>query len=135
MTIKGDKARLLSVSERSKVLLGTNSPNTVKSNQKQSKKNQQISLFPELEAKTSPTYDDLSIENIGQTILDRIHQSMLLFATGRSDALKTFLVDDGVGDDQRFWTLAQSLSALYPHSTNEKRWVDGVLAKKKGLVF
>jgi putative DNA methylase len=133
--IKGDKARLLSVSERSKVLLGKNSPNTVKSKEKQSKKNQQISLFPESEVKTTPTYDALIIENIGQTVLDRIHQSMLLFATGRSDALKTFLVDDGVGDDQRFWTLAQSLSALYPNSTNEKRWIDGVLAKKKGLGF
>jgi hypothetical protein len=26
-----------------------------------------------------------------------------------------------------------SLSALYPAETNEKRWGDGVLARKKGL--
>jgi putative DNA methylase len=31
------------------------------------------------------------------------------------------------------WKLAQALSALYPHGTQEKRWVDGVLARKKGL--
>jgi len=31
--------------------------------------------------------------------------------------------------------LAQSLSALYPAGTDEKRWVDGVLARKKGLGF
>jgi len=37
--------------------------------------------------------------------------------------------------DQRFWTLAQALSALYPAGTDEKRWVDGVLARKKGLGF
>jgi putative DNA methylase len=60
---------------------------------------------------------------------------MLLFASGRSDAIKTFLVDDGVGEDSRFWTLSQSLSALYPNGTNEKRWIDGILAKKKGLGF
>ena len=69
----------------------------------------------------------------GTTTLDRIHQSMLLFARGRSDALKRFLVDDGIGKDARFWKLAQSLSALYLPGTDEKRWVDGVLARKKGF--
>jgi adenine-specific DNA methylase len=68
-----------------------------------------------------------------QTVLDRVHQAMLLFAKGRSDALKRFLVDDGIGQEARFWKLAQSLSALYPPGTEEKRWVDGVLARKKGL--
>jgi putative DNA methylase len=29
--------------------------------------------------------------------------------------------------------LAQALSALYPAASDEKRWVDGVLAWKKGL--
>jgi hypothetical protein len=44
-------------------------------------------------------------------------------------------VEDGIGADQRFWTLAQSLSALYPPGTDEKRWIDGILARKKGLGF
>ena len=48
-------------------------------------------------------------------------------------ALKRFLVDDGIGKEARFWKLAQSLSALYPPGTDEKRSVDGVLARKKGL--
>jgi hypothetical protein len=60
---------------------------------------------------------------------------MLLFAAGRSDAMSRFLVEDGIGADQRFWTLAQSLSALYPAGTDEKRWIDGILARKKGLGF
>lgn len=60
---------------------------------------------------------------------------MILFAAGRSEALKRFLVDDGVGAEVRFWKLAQALSALYPNGTDEKRWVDGVLARKKGLGF
>ena len=71
----------------------------------------------------------------GQTVLDRVHQSMILFAAGRSDALKRFLVEDGIGQDQRFWRLAQAFSALYPATSDEKRWVDGVLARKKGLGF
>jgi hypothetical protein len=41
----------------------------------------------------------------------------------------------GAGNDARFWKLAQSLSALYPTGSEEKRWVDGVLARKKGLGF
>ena len=60
---------------------------------------------------------------------------MLLFASGRSEALRRFLVEDGAGRDPRFWRLAQALSALYPSNTDEKRWVDGVLARKKSLGF
>jgi hypothetical protein len=69
------------------------------------------------------------------TTLDRVHQSMLLFAAGRSEALRRFLVEEGVGQDSRYWALANALSALYPPATDEKRWVDGVLARKKGLGF
>jgi hypothetical protein len=43
------------------------------------------------------------------------------------------VIDDGVGSDQRFWQLAQTLSALYPSAAEEKRWVDGLLARKKGV--
>src|SRR5271157_56489 len=69
----------------------------------------------------------------GSTVLDRIHQSMILFAAGRNEALKRFLVTDGAGQDQRFWRLAQALSALSPPGTDERRWVEGVMARKKGL--
>ncbi len=49
--------------------------------------------------------------------------------------VKRFLVEDGAGTDARVWKLAQSLSALYPKESDEKRWVDGVLARKKGWGF
>ena len=84
---------------------------------------------------TEATFGDTKVEKAGATVLDRVHQSMILFAAGRSEALKRFLVEDAAGNDTRFWTLAQALSALYPASTDEKRWVDGVLARKKGLGF
>ncbi len=71
----------------------------------------------------------------GATTLDRVHQAMLMFGRGRSESLARFLQEDGAGADPRFWRLAQSLSALYPTGTEEKRWVDGVLARKKGLGF
>ena len=58
---------------------------------------------------------------------------MILFAAGHGEAMKRFLVEEGVGGNPLFWRLAQALSALYPVGTDEKRWVDGVLARKKGL--
>jgi uncharacterized protein (DUF433 family) len=45
------------------------------------------------------------------------------------------VVEEGAGKDARFWKLAQSFSALYPPGSDEKRWVDGVLARKKALGF
>jgi putative DNA methylase len=78
---------------------------------------------------------EIKAGKIGETVLDRLHQSMILFGAGRGEALRRFLVEDGAGREQRLWRLAQALSALYPAGTDEKRWVDGVLARKKGLGF
>ena len=68
-----------------------------------------------------------------RTTLDRLHQAMLLFGAGRSEALRAFLVEDGAGRDERFWRLADSLSALYPRGSDERRWVEGVSARKKSF--
>jgi hypothetical protein len=77
---------------------------------------------------------DRLLEN-GTTTLDRLHQAMLLFARSQSALLGTFLEQSGVGRQGRFWQLAQALSSTYPPASEEKRWVDGVLARKKGLGF
>ena len=37
------------------------------------------------------------------TALDRLHQAMLMFAAGRSTAVRRFLVDDGVGIERSPW--------------------------------
>ena len=46
-----------------------------------------------------------------------------------------FLVEEAVGQQANFWRLGQALSALYPVGSDEKRWVDGVLTRKRGLGF
>ena len=61
------------------------------------------------------------VNETGNTVLDRLHQAMILFAAGRSEAMRRFLVEEGVGCDGRFWTLAQALSVLYPSGSDEKR--------------
>jgi hypothetical protein len=71
----------------------------------------------------------------GETVLDRLHQAMLLFGRAQVALLGPFLQETHMGNNTRFWRLAQALSALYPAGADEKRWIDGVLARKKGLGF
>ncbi|HVT24166.1 MAG TPA: DUF1156 domain-containing protein [Rhizomicrobium sp.] len=132
--VNGETARLLPVAERAAHLFAKSD---VVNSPVKKKKVPQLDMFKTLEQTegSEPIFTDPELARPGNTVLDRIHQSMILFAAGRSDALKRFLVDEGVGRDARFWSLAQSLSALYPTIVTEKRWIDGVLARKKGLGF
>jgi len=143
--IKGGSARLLSVEERSRHLFGKDGSGAerVAPRRKGKKKPAKVTfqdgemVMPEKESakggdKGGSDMDAAPV--LAETVLDQIHQAMLLFAEGRSEALKTFLTEE-VGGDQRFWQLAQALVALYPAQTEEKRWVEGVLARKKGLGF
>jgi adenine-specific DNA methylase len=138
--IKGDTARLLPVVERTRHLFGEDAGAEEQKPVRGRKKPKQGSLFEELQAAElmrdpsgTAFGDGSSGAKPGQTVLDRIHQAMILFAAGRTEAMKRLLVADGAGTDPRFWKLAQSLSALYPVGTDEKRWIDGVFARKKGL--
>jgi hypothetical protein len=132
--VTGETARLLPVAERAQALFGKDGGKAASTRKK---RGPQMELFRGAQDadQAEATFGDTTIEKVGATVLDRVHQSMILFAAGRSEALKRFLVEDGAGNNTRFWTLAQALSALYPSSTDEKRWVDAVLARKKGLGF
>jgi putative DNA methylase len=134
VAVSGDQARLLPVGERARHLFGTDEGHVAP---QKKRKVPQLDLFTVLEQAdgAETTSGEARVERQGKTVLDRIHQSMILFAAGRSEALQRFLVEGGVGRDPRFWSLAQALSALYPTHTTEKRWIDGVLARKKGLGF
>lgn len=130
--VKGDTARMLPVAERARYLFGKDDTAAPTARRRKPK---QLALGDILQASEQQElgWGDGAAPKAGSTVLDRVHQSMLLFQAGRSEALKRFLVDGGAGQDQRFWRLAQALSALYPGTSDEKRWVDGVLARKKGL--
>lgn len=132
--VRGDKARLRTVRERARFLLG-HTPSGGKGKRKE-RKQAQMSLLVEVEqVADAQGWGTAGAPKAGATTLDRVHQAMLLFGAGRGEAVKRFLVEDGVGAQTQFWKLAQALSALYPTGSDEKRWVDGVLARKKGLGF
>ena len=134
--IKGEKATLLSVAERTRRLFGKNESESPTKTRKKGKAQLQLGFVAELEqAEEAGSWGSKGAPALGATVLDRVHQSMILFAAGRGEALRRFLVDEGVGRDERFWRLAQVLSFLYPKTSDEKRWIDGVLARKKGLGF
>jgi SAM-dependent methyltransferase len=123
--VKGNMARLLSVAERRKWLFSTEGGEEPPRRHRR----EESGLFEEV-----PSEPETEIALVlRESTLDRLHQAMLLFADGRSAALRRFLVEEGVGKDNRFWRLADALSRLYPANAPEKRWVDGLLARKKVL--
>jgi putative DNA methylase len=132
--VKGETARLLPVSERARHLFVGSEGRHQERPHAKGRRGAQTALFPEDEGGrgTSWSVDGRELAP-AETTLDRVHQAMLLFADGRTDALKRLLVEDGVGLDARFWRVAQSLSALYPSGTDEKRMLDGLLARRKGF--
>ncbi len=132
--IKGDKARLLPVAERTPYLFGQGAQAGT-SGPGRKKKPQQKTLFAELDDAEAAEagWSALKGPPPGATMLDRVHQAMILFAANRAELLKRFLVEDAVGKDGRFWKLADNLNKLYPPGTDERRWIEGVLARKKGL--
>ncbi|NQT80772.1 MAG: DUF1156 domain-containing protein [Candidatus Aminicenantes bacterium] len=135
--VKGDTATLLTVGARTSYLFGKDAAYVPKGRKKKLDKQMKLSFeeeLKELEEEPGDWTIDLS-GGAGSTVLDQLHQCMVLFGAGRGEALRRFLVDDAIGRNPLFWRLAQALSALYPTSTDEKRWVDGVLARKKGLGF
>jgi putative DNA methylase len=130
--VRGDTARLLPVAERTKALFGKEGNESPAAKRKKSAQLSLPGLLEEMEQEgTGWTLQNAA--KPGNTNLDRLHQALILFAAGRGEGLRHFLVDEGVGKDQRFWSLAQSLCALYPSGTDERRWSEGLLARKKGL--
>jgi adenine-specific DNA methylase len=134
--IKGETARLLPVAERTRYLFGKDDAQAPATKRKKKQPQMTLAFIEELEqAEAEDGWGNKDAPRPGSTTLDRVHQAMILFAAGRAEAMKRFLVEEGTGADARFWRLAQALAALYPSGTDERRWVEGVLARKKGLGF
>lgn len=131
--IEGDKARLRTVAERAKFIFGN--PQSAHTLERASN-TKQMALFAGIEQdRDGQDWGEVGAPLTGLTTLDRVHQAMILFASGRGDALKRFLVEEGVGHQIQVMMLARALSALYPDGSDEKRWISGVLARSKGLGF
>ena len=134
--VKGDKARLLPVAEPRNTCLAKRPQRSDCKEEAQEEGHPALVLRGAQggRRRAEPDGPDIKAPKGGSTVLDRVHQAMILFAAGRSEALKSFLVDEGIGKDARFWKLAQSLSALYPPGIDEKPGSMASSRTRKGSV-
>ena len=139
--IKTEKGvvHLIPVSGRAKQLFGEEGAHVVAEGLEQDTSGDfQLKLFPEREEvavprvkrrerkRTGDVTDDALVTEREATTLDRVHAAMLLQSSGRSAALRNMLkAEQHRGSD--FLRLANSLSALYPKGSEEKRLLDAML--------
>jgi hypothetical protein len=135
--------RLLSVKERGKQLFGEESISVAGFRiEEQARRDPQMKfdfavgaeagLVPKIKGRRSksppPPFAKGGKEAIKRetTTLDRVHASILLQASGQTNALRALLkAEQDRGPD--FIRLANALSALYPKQSEEKRLLDAML--------
>lgn len=128
--------RLLPVAERARALFGEEGSEAVADDleSRPGAAGVQLKLFPAEEAAPqvrgrrggrSVSDEQLQAQREATT-LDRVHAAMLLQRAGRTQALRALLAaEQDRGPD--FLRLANSLSALYPRESEEKRLLDAML--------
>lgn len=127
--------RLLPVSERGEQLFGESGADSIADDiESSADPSRQLSLFPEAPPRVrgrarrrGRTTSSSSLNTrLNATTLDRVHAAMLLQTAGRTEALRALLrAEQERGPD--FLRLANSLSALYPRGSEEKRVLDAML--------
>jgi adenine-specific DNA methylase len=131
--------RLLPVSERAQQLFGKEGASAVADQLEQAREPRtvQLSLFVDDEALrprggkrrkgAAAEVPDTDLRTRRQaTTLDRVHAAMLLHSAGRANALRALLQAE-VERSPDFVRLSNSLSALYPRESEEKRLLDAML--------
>jgi len=147
--IETDKGivRLLAVSERAQQLFGEEGATAVASELEENPARAaqlSLALFPD-ERNAAPELkigkrrrsisanvsDDSLHPHREATTLDRVHAAMLLQQSGRTNALRALLQAEQERGPN-FLRLANSLSALYPRDSEEKRLLDAMLLAVPG---
>ena len=77
-------------------------------------------------SETSKVSDETLKTRREATTLDRVHAAMLLQQSGRANALRALLKAEQERGPN-FFRLANSLSALYPRESEERRFLDAML--------
>ena len=129
--------RLRPVTDRAKELFGGSGADALADQiETNATASAQMSLFPDAaptvrghsrsRSNTAPASGNTQETQRAATTPDRVHASMLLQASGRTEALRNLLrAEQDRGPD--FLRLANALSALYPRDCEEKRLLDGML--------
>lgn len=67
-----------------------------------------------------------------ESVLDQLHQAMLLHSDGNTAALDN-LIKDVIGNNQMSWKLAQTFNTLYPEGSWERSKIEGVIDRYKSI--
>ena len=128
---------LLPASSRVDILFGENGTSAVVDWVKNdSNTGVQLTIFPELMvASDSKSYrrgnritldNDIGLQMLDATVLDRVHVAMLLQSGGHANMLRA-MIDAEIARGTEFLGLANALSALYPTGSKDKRLLDAML--------
>jgi len=133
--------RLIPITERARQLFGEEGAQAfVNELERNPSRPAQLNLFSEIEAAPSlkparasradHAKPGAAVTRHAATTLDRLHAAMLLQKNGQATALHAMLQEEleRSGD---FLRLANSLSALYPRESEEKRLLDAMLVNVK----
>ena len=122
--------QLLSIRERESQLIGRKSIEEIDDDLKQDAESQQLTLFsnePDILSEQEINKKTQSNERTGEsTTLDLVQTAMLFQKYGKTAGLRN-LMEREITRGPSFLRLANSLSALYPRNSEEKRLVDAVL--------
>ena len=125
--------RLLPVMERAKHIFGEDGVRAVAGWIEND--NPQGLLFSELDTRPKPRNrrrgriniaEDVKLQKVHASTLDRVHAAMLLQSSGHSNALRKLIATEQDRGPE-FLRLANALSALYPRGCSEKRLLDAML--------
>lgn len=130
--------RLIPVWERADTLFGSDKVSQVDAT---FDVNDQLEIFEEYESTPLPRIKGKKVklseageetQPIMVTTLDKVHAAMLLQDNGQTNALRA-LIKSEMERGQDFLRLANSLSALYPKGSYEKRLVDAMLLSVRSV--
>lgn len=135
--INKGSVRLIPVWERADTLFGSDKVSRVDAT---FDVDEQRDIFEEYESKPLPKIKGKKVKLSGSeetqpimvTTLDKVHAAMLLQDNGQTNALRA-LIKSEMERGQDFLRLANSLSALYPKGSDEKRLVDAMLLSVRSV--
>lgn len=134
--VEKGSVRLIPVLERAKSLFGTKLARAESS----FNLNEQLDIFDDSELATpvklkgrkKKQEDNEEGKAVMITTLDKVHAAMILQDTGQTNTLRA-LIKSELERGQDFQRLANSLSALYPKGSKEKRLVDAMLLSVRSV--
>lgn len=91
-----------------------------------------VRMLGPMDRKDIHSLGNVSRDGTAPTVIDMIHQTLILWASQEHGKLDDYLQTSGAVTNETFWRVAQALSNLLPLQSKEKQLLDGLLARHTG---